>query len=49
MLLEVDENKLSDDENYNESDDENDDSYMIQVTLNKVIQIINKLNEQAIG
>ena len=37
MLLEVDENQLSDDENYNEKEDENDDSYTIQVTLNKVI------------
>lgn len=45
MLLEVDENKLSNDEKNNESNDENDDIFTIQVTLNKVIQNIKKFNE----
>lgn len=41
----VDENKLSNDEKNNESNDENDDIFTIQVTLNKVIQNIKKFNE----
>ena len=45
MLLEADENKLSNHEKNNESNDENGDIFTIQVTLNKVIQNIKKFNE----